>query len=264
MVKSRDGVGKGFTLIELLVVIAIVAILAAMLLPALNKARTLAARISCASGLRQVNLAWLTYTGDYNENFCPNRYWTYEPAGYSQYYPSGPRFPDGQRVTPWYWFLDPYLSTRSWSWEETWNEKTKGHWAANTACPDMGVLGWEWGSYGLNLNVAQAYAYYWSGVHGPGHDKYCAWRFSHLSVSPSRVGNFACDVNVSWTRYGCSATSPSRFLDWTYNGRPGYLEKWPPRHGQDRLPFGFVDGHFKALKPFEIVDEMELVISERG
>jgi prepilin-type N-terminal cleavage/methylation domain-containing protein/prepilin-type processing-associated H-X9-DG protein len=61
--------GKGFTLIELLVVIAIIAILAAILFPVFARARENARRASCQSNQKQIGLAFLQYTQDYDERY---------------------------------------------------------------------------------------------------------------------------------------------------------------------------------------------------
>lgn len=98
-IEKRQRTVYGFTLVELLVVISIIAMLLAILMPSLQRARENAKTAICRNNLKQMGLASVMYSGEYNDAMVPeDSYWAMPAANRHSY--------------PWYFSLMPFIGNK--------------------------------------------------------------------------------------------------------------------------------------------------------
>ena len=112
MRKKQNSPRFHFTLIELLVVIAIIAILAGMLLPALNNARRAARAAACQGNIKQCGAAILHYALDNKDIIVPCNLIL---GGGKKYANRGFVYPGKINACPWTWWVLPYLAVKKWN-----------------------------------------------------------------------------------------------------------------------------------------------------
>ena len=240
----RRPIRRAFTLIELLVVIAIVSILAAMLLPALSKARGAARTITCLNNHKQLHLAFRLYAAD-NNDYRP--VWSWNPpevSGFDWTYPSG-----------WNWWqaLNPYLDyemplspnvmwpgTNANSLDTAWQaiENTVYH-CSEVRRPSLSTLtgmtdaekSYNYGGIVMNnrLNL-------W---HGAGDYTFATWGHIETRI----IG------------YGVDHIKPSLVIN-TVDAAPSWVASWKVsrcyyRH-LNRCTADFVDGHVETFFIFQV------------
>ena len=223
---------KGFTLIELLVVIAIIAVLMAILMPALNRAREQGKRSTCLYNLKQLTLAWIMYADDNDDKLING-----DNGEYTSMYSQGRPFDDSHyNETP--WVLRDYNLTVTAEKRKSIEEGSLYPYARTLdlyGCPTVGKIVRS----GVQEEILRTYS-----ISDSMNCK--GWPAMNAKMLKKRLEIPNPAFRIVFVDDG--GTSPSAMGGWTVEVTN---ERWwdppPVRHG-DGTTFSFADGHSEYHK----------------
>lgn len=224
---------RAFTLIELLVVIAIIAILAALLLPALAKAQDKAKRIQCLNNLKQLGLGSTLYADENNGDFCGDTWLPNEVKNIPAYTTRSGSDDDLNWVYPYAKSLGSYICPG-----------TRNRIRTNT----MAIADAKWNGrvvyVDLSNNGTRSDSY--------GHSYECFGNWGNSTTVPGKKSERKIDSfvirNYAAGGLGTKPGAANVFMltDGDDDAGPGDANNWPDKmdnHGKDGQNFTFVDGH---------------------